>query len=93
MVHPSPRRAAERRGAAARGPQARRARATRVFATVAVLAGLPSFAGVGLAVADDALAEDGSSKRAGNRILTILGGRSRELVLLEKEMREVSDEL
>jgi len=30
-------------------------------------------------------------KRAGNRILTILGGRNRDLVILEDEMRAVSD--
>ncbi len=32
-------------------------------------------------------------KRAGNRILTILGGRNRDLVILEEEMRAVSDAL
>jgi len=32
-------------------------------------------------------------KRAGNRILTILGGRNRDLVILEEEMRAVSDVL
>lgn len=32
-------------------------------------------------------------KRAGNRILTILGGRNRDLVILEDEMRAVSDAL
>jgi ferredoxin/flavodoxin---NADP+ reductase len=30
-------------------------------------------------------------KRAGNRVITILGGRNKDLVLLESEMREVSD--
>ena len=53
--------------------------------TVAVLGG-----GVGTALAYPTTA---ALKKAGNRILTILGGRSRELVLLEKEMREVSDAL
>ena len=55
------------------------------YGTVAVLGG-----GVGTALAYPTTA---ALKRAGNRILTILGGRSRELVLLEKEMREVSDAL
>jgi ferredoxin/flavodoxin---NADP+ reductase len=32
-------------------------------------------------------------KRAGNRILTILGGRNRDLVILEEEMRKASDVL
>jgi glutamate synthase (NADPH) small chain len=32
-------------------------------------------------------------KRAGNRIVTILGGRNRDLVILEREMRAVSDAL
>jgi len=30
-------------------------------------------------------------KRAGNRVISIIGGRSKDLVILEKEMREVSD--
>jgi len=55
------------------------------YGTVAVLGG-----GVGTALAYPTTA---ALKMAGNRILTILGGRSRELVLLEKEMREVSDAL
>lgn len=55
------------------------------YGTVAVLGG-----GVGTALAYPTTA---ALKKAGNRILTILGGRSRELVLLENEMREVSDEL
>ncbi|HKM80942.1 MAG TPA: sulfide/dihydroorotate dehydrogenase-like FAD/NAD-binding protein [Candidatus Acidoferrum sp.] len=55
------------------------------YGTVAVLGG-----GVGTALAYPTTA---ALKEAGNRILTILGGRSRELVLLEKEMREVSDAL
>lgn len=55
------------------------------YGTVAVLGG-----GVGTALAYPTTA---ALKKAGNRILTILGGRSRELVLLEKEMRAVSDAL
>ncbi|HXR33951.1 MAG TPA: sulfide/dihydroorotate dehydrogenase-like FAD/NAD-binding protein [Verrucomicrobiae bacterium] len=55
------------------------------YGTVAVLGG-----GVGTALAYPTTV---ALKKAGNRILTILGGRSRELVLLEKEMREVSDAL
>ncbi len=55
------------------------------YGTVAVLGG-----GVGTALAYPTTA---ALKKAGNRILTILGGRNRELVLLEKEMREVSDAL
>ena len=55
------------------------------YGTVAVLGG-----GVGTALAYPTTA---ALKKAGNRILTILGGRSKELVLLEKEMREVSDAL
>src|SRR5437879_1032944 len=32
-------------------------------------------------------------KRAGNRVISIVGARNRELVILEKEMQEVSDAL
>lgn len=32
-------------------------------------------------------------KAAGNKVITILAGRSRELIILEKEMRESSDEV
>ena len=32
-------------------------------------------------------------KAAGNRVITVLAGRSRELIILEDEMRKVSDEL
>ncbi len=32
-------------------------------------------------------------KEAGNRIITILGARSKDLLILEKEMREISEEL
>jgi ferredoxin/flavodoxin---NADP+ reductase len=55
------------------------------FGTVVIVGG-----GVGTALAyptTEAL------KRAGNRILTILGGRNRDLVILEDEMRAVSDVL
>jgi ferredoxin--NADP+ reductase len=30
-------------------------------------------------------------KRAGNRVISIIGGRTKDLVILEREMREVSD--
>ncbi len=55
------------------------------FGTVVVVGG-----GVGTALAYPTTA---ALKRAGNRILAILGGRNRDLVILEKEMRAVSDEL
>jgi ferredoxin/flavodoxin---NADP+ reductase len=32
-------------------------------------------------------------KRAGNRVISIIGARNQELVILEREMRQVSDEL
>lgn len=32
-------------------------------------------------------------KRAGNHVISIIGGRTRELVILEKEMREICDEV
>lgn len=32
-------------------------------------------------------------KRVGNRVLSIVGARTKELVILEREMREISDEL
>ena len=32
-------------------------------------------------------------KAAGNRVVTVLGGRTKELIILEKEMRESSDEV
>lgn len=53
------------------------------FGTVVVMGG-----GVGTAMAyptADAL------KKAGNKVITIIGGRNKELVILENEMREVSD--
>jgi ferredoxin--NADP+ reductase len=55
------------------------------FGTVVVVGG-----GVGTALAYPTTV---ALKRAGNRIVTILGGRNRDLVLLENEMRQVSDEL
>ena len=51
--------------------------------TVVVMGG-----GVGTAMAYPTAA---AMKRAGNRVITILGGRNKDLVLLENEMREVSD--
>ena len=53
------------------------------FGTVVVMGG-----GVGTAMAYPTAA---AMKRAGNRVITILGGRTKDLVLLEREMREVSD--
>ena len=53
------------------------------FGTVVVMGG-----GVGTAMAYPTAA---ALKRAGNRVITILGGRNKDLVLLEREMREVSD--
>jgi ferredoxin/flavodoxin---NADP+ reductase len=55
------------------------------FGTVVIVGG-----GVGTALAYPTTV---ALKRAGNRIVTILGGRNRELVILENEMRQVSDEL
>ena len=55
------------------------------FGTVVIVGG-----GVGTALAYPTTV---ALKRAGNRIVTILGGRNRDLVLLENEMRQVSDEL
>jgi len=55
------------------------------FGTVVIIGG-----GVGTALAYPTTV---ALKRAGNRILTILGGRNRELVILENEMRQVSDEM
>jgi len=59
--------------------------AIKNFGTVVVVGG-----GVGTALAYPTTV---ALKRAGNRIVTILGGRNRDLVLLENEMRQVSDEL
>lgn len=55
------------------------------FGTVVVLCG-----GVGTAMAYPTAA---ALKRAGNRILSILGARRKELLILEDEMRAISDEL
>jgi len=55
----------------------------RNFGTVVVMGG-----GVGTAMAYPTAA---AMKRAGNRVITILGGRNKDLVILESEMREVSD--
>ena len=55
------------------------------FGTVVVMGG-----GVGTAMAYPSAA---ALKRAGNRVITILGARSKDLVILEREMREVSDAL
>jgi ferredoxin--NADP+ reductase len=53
------------------------------FGTVVVMGG-----GVGTAMAYPTAS---ALKRAGNRVITIIGGRNKDLVLLEPEMREVSD--
>jgi ferredoxin/flavodoxin---NADP+ reductase len=53
------------------------------FGTVVIMGG-----GVGTAMAYPTAA---ALKRAGNRVLTIIGGRSKDLVVLESEMRAVSD--
>jgi len=55
------------------------------FGTVVIVGG-----GVGTALAYPTTV---ALKRAGNRIVTILGGRNRELLILENEMRAVSDGL
>jgi ferredoxin--NADP+ reductase len=55
------------------------------FGTVVIVGG-----GVGTALAYPTTV---ALKRAGNRILTILGGRNRDLVILEEEMRAASDML
>jgi ferredoxin--NADP+ reductase len=53
------------------------------FGTVVVIGG-----GVGTAMAYPTAS---AMKRVGNRVITIIGGRNKDLVLLEPEMREVSD--
>jgi ferredoxin--NADP+ reductase len=53
------------------------------FGTVVVIGG-----GVGTAMAYPSAA---AFKRAGNRVITIIGARNRELVILEPELRAVSD--
>lgn len=55
------------------------------FGTVVVMGG-----GVGTAMAYPTAA---ALKRAGNRVISIVGARSKELVILEREMCEVSDAL
>ena len=55
------------------------------FGTVVVVGG-----GVGTAMAYPTAA---ALKRAGNRVISIIGARNKELVLLESEMRAVSDTL
>ena len=55
------------------------------FGTVVVMGG-----GVGTAMAYPTAA---ALKRAGNRVISIVGARSKDLVILEREMREVSDAL
>lgn len=57
----------------------------RQYGTVAVIAG-----GVGTAIA---LPIARALKEAGNRVLAILGARTRGLIILEDEIREVADEL
>ncbi|HUK52698.1 MAG TPA: sulfide/dihydroorotate dehydrogenase-like FAD/NAD-binding protein [Candidatus Binatia bacterium] len=57
----------------------------KTFGTVVVIGG-----GVGAAMAYPTAV---ALKRAGNRVISILGARSRELVILEDEMGEVSDTL
>jgi ferredoxin--NADP+ reductase len=53
------------------------------FGTVVAIGG-----GVGTAMAYPTAS---AMKRAGNRVISIIGGRTKDLVILEKEMREVSD--
>jgi ferredoxin--NADP+ reductase len=55
------------------------------FGTVVVIGG-----GVGTAMAYPTAA---ALKKAGNRVISIVGARTKELVILEKEMAEVSDTL
>jgi ferredoxin--NADP+ reductase len=55
------------------------------FGTVVVMGG-----GVGTAMAYPTAV---ALKRAGNRVISIVGARTKELVILEREMREVSDTL
>jgi len=54
------------------------------FGTVVIVGG-----GVGTA---EAYPEAYALKKAGNKIITIIGARSKDLLILEKEMEEVSDE-
>ena len=55
------------------------------FGTVVVMGG-----GVGTAMAYPTAA---ALKQAGNRVISIVGARNKELVILERELREVSDAL
>lgn len=55
------------------------------FGTVVIMGG-----GVGTAMAYPTAA---ALKRAGNKVISIVGARNKELVILENEMREVSDAL
>jgi len=55
------------------------------YGTVVVVGG-----GVGTAMAYPTAA---ALKKSGNRVISIVGARNRELVILEREMREVSDAL
>ena len=57
----------------------------RNYGTVVVVGG-----GVGTAMAYPTAV---ALKRAGNRVISIVGARNKQLVILEKEMREVSDAL
>ncbi|HKV77351.1 MAG TPA: sulfide/dihydroorotate dehydrogenase-like FAD/NAD-binding protein [Candidatus Sulfotelmatobacter sp.] len=57
----------------------------RNYGTAIVIGG-----GVGTAMAYPTAA---ALKRAGNRVISIVGARTKELVILKKEMREVSDAL
>jgi ferredoxin--NADP+ reductase len=56
-----------------------------LYGTVVVIGG-----GVGAAIAYPTAK---AMKQAGNHVISILGGRSKELVILESEIREISDEL
>jgi ferredoxin--NADP+ reductase len=66
------------------GPLGKPSEITKV-GTVVVMGG-----GVGTAMAYPTAA---ALKRAGNRIISIVGARNKDLVILEREMREVSDVL
>jgi ferredoxin--NADP+ reductase len=66
------------------GPLGRPSEVKR-FGTVVVIGG-----GVGAAIAYPTAK---ALHQAGNRVLSILGGRSRELIILEPEIRSISDEL
>jgi ferredoxin--NADP+ reductase len=57
----------------------------RVFGTVVVIGG-----GVGTAIAYPTAV---AMKQAGNRVLSIVGARTKELLILENQMRATSDEL